>query len=82
MKNISFDGFGLNYLGDIYHPRLATFSEFARANGHAEKYGRLFEAAPELFEALQELLSDKYLSDPINRDRMEKALAAVAKATG
>jgi hypothetical protein len=28
------------------------------------------------------LLSDKYLSDPINNDRMAAARAAVSKATG
>jgi hypothetical protein len=43
---------------------------------------RLMAAAPDLFAALQELLADKYLSDPINRDRMANARAAIAKATG
>jgi len=43
---------------------------------------RLIAAAPELLEALKELLADKYLSDPINADRMAKARAAIAKATG
>ena len=42
----------------------------------------LIAAAPELLAALQELLTDKYLSDPINKDRMAKARAAIAKATG
>ena len=43
---------------------------------------QLIAAAPELLAALQELLTDKYLSDPINKDRMAKARAAIAKATG
>lgn len=43
---------------------------------------RLISAAPELLEALQELLRDPYLSDPINSDRMAKSRLAVAKATG
>jgi len=42
----------------------------------------LIAAAPELLAALQELLTDKYLRDPINKDRMAKARAAIAKATG
>jgi hypothetical protein len=43
---------------------------------------RLIAAAPDLLAALQGLLSDKYLSDPINNDRMAAARAAVSKATG
>jgi hypothetical protein len=43
---------------------------------------RLMAAAPDLLAALQELLADKYLSDPINRDRMANARAAIARATG
>lgn len=42
----------------------------------------LIAAAPELLEALRELAADKYLSDPINNDRMAKARAAIAKAVG
>jgi len=43
---------------------------------------RLIASAPELLAALQNLLADKYLSDPINADRMAQARAAVAKALG
>ena len=43
---------------------------------------RLASAAPDLLAALQDLLGDKYLSDPLNADRMASARAAVAKATG
>lgn len=48
--------------------------------GHADAL--LFAAAPDLLAALENLLSDKYLADPINADRMAKARAAIAKATG
>jgi hypothetical protein len=43
---------------------------------------RLISAAPDLLAALEGLLSDNYLADPINADRMAEARAAVAKATG
>lgn len=42
----------------------------------------LISAAPDLLAALEELLADKYLSDPINADRMANARAAIAKAKG
>ncbi len=43
---------------------------------------RLIAAAPDLLAALLALLSDKYLADPINADRMAGAKAAIAKAAG
>lgn len=43
---------------------------------------RLIATAPDLLAALEGLLSDNYLADPINADRMAEARAAVAKATG
>lgn len=43
---------------------------------------RLIAAAPDMLEALRELLADRYLSDPVNHDRMASARAAIAKATG
>lgn len=43
---------------------------------------RLIAAAPEMLAALEGLLADKYLADPINADRMGKARAAVAKVKG
>ena len=42
----------------------------------------LISAAPDLLAALEELLADKYLSDPINADRMANARAAILKAKG
>ena len=48
----------------------------------AMRKSNLIAAAPELLAALQELLADKYLADPINADRMAKARAAISKATG
>lgn len=42
----------------------------------------LIAAAPDMLEALRELLADAYLSDPVNGDRMASARAAVLKATG
>lgn len=48
----------------------------------AAKCERLEKLNAELLEALQELLADKYLADPINADRMAKARAAIAKAKG
>jgi len=47
-----------------------------------EDNARLISAAPDLLAALQELLSDKYLADPINAGRMANARLAVSKATG
>ena len=43
---------------------------------------KLFAAAPDLLAALENLLGDKYLADPINADRMAEVRAAIAKATG
>lgn len=42
----------------------------------------LIAAAPDMLAALQTLLADPYLSDPINNDRMAAARAAIARATG
>lgn len=47
-----------------------------------EANARLIAAAPDLLSALEELCADKYLSDPINADRMKNARAAIAKAKG
>ena len=43
---------------------------------------RLISAAPDMLAALEGLLSDNYLADPINADRMAEARAAIAKAKG
>jgi hypothetical protein len=47
-----------------------------------EANANLIAAAPDLLAALRELCADKYLSDPINADRMKNARAAIAKAEG
>ena len=41
---------------------------------------RMIQAGPELLATLIELCADKYLSDPINADRMQNARAAIRKA--
>jgi hypothetical protein len=46
------------------------------------EHQRLIVAAPELLAALEGLLADKYLTNPINNDRMAQAKAAVNKAHG
>jgi len=46
-----------------------------------QENARLIAAAPDLLAALQGLLADPYLSDPINADRMAPARAAIEKAT-
>lgn len=46
---------------------------------HAKAFA-LANAAPDMLNALENLLADKYLSDPINADRMREALAAINKA--
>lgn len=43
---------------------------------------RLIAAAPDMLAALQELLADSYLGNPINGDRMRAAREAVAKIEG
>ena len=48
----------------------------------AMRQANLFAAAPDLLAALENLLGDKYLADPINADRMAEVRAAIAKATG
>ncbi len=43
---------------------------------------RLIAAAPDLLAALEGLLRDNYLADPINNERMREARAAITKARG
>jgi hypothetical protein len=57
-------------------------NQFRIAVECSENNASLIAAAPDLLEALQLLLLDPYLSDPINNDRMTAARAAVARATG
>lgn len=74
-KELSFDGKGING-PDKYRSRLATFAN----NEAAQKYGALFEAAPELLVVCIKLLN----CIDTNRDWAEakEARAAIAKATG
>ena len=46
----------------------------------ADNNARLIAAAPEMLAALELLLADPYLADPMNTDRMAGARAAIAKA--
>lgn len=48
MNRLSFDGFGINDKSDPYAPRVATFTK----PQYSKAFGKLFEAAPELAEAL------------------------------
>lgn len=73
---LSFDGKGING-PDQYRTRIATFT----TDEDAKKYGKLFEAAPELLLRLKELLE---LADRcIGRrgwSQLDQAEAAIAKA--
>lgn len=67
------DGFTVTYLD-----RMTDI----RGRDECELNARLIAAAPDLLAALKELLSDKYLANPINDDRMSRTRAALAKAQG
>jgi len=89
MSQLSFDGFGING-PDKYRTRLATFT-----NDEAGKaYGKLFESAPEMLQALRDALevletAHRYFPKSIkNRDTFQllnveanSVRAAIAKAT-
>lgn len=49
------------------------------AQAKTEARARLIALAPEMAEALRELMADKYLADPINADRMAKASTILSK---
>ncbi len=78
------DGYPHNWSISHESPTRAVYVASIPGAVHYERAqadARLIAAAPDMLEALQELLADKYLSDPINADRMAKARAALAKAT-
>ena len=70
-------GVAVVYLGDGWGPNGDCDGALAEQEANA----RLIAAAPCMLEALRGLLEDKYLSDPINADRMAAARAAIARAT-
>lgn len=59
---------------------VATLNTTAQSS--LEGNARLIAAAPAMLSALQELLLDPYLSNPINNARMASARAAIRAATG
>ena len=76
-RELSYDGKGING-PDEHRSRVATFAN-AEA---AEKYGRLFEAAPELLESLEALLESPMLigSSPYALKAYRDCQVAIAKA--
>jgi hypothetical protein len=64
----------------IFGPNLGKVSPEIIASVKKRENSAVIAAATEMQEALEELCSDKYLSDPINADRMAKAKAALAKS--
>lgn len=59
----------------------STTKAFAILVGeHAEANSKVMEAIPDLLEAVEGLMKDKYLSDPINEARMAPLKEAMRKA--
>lgn len=81
-STLSYDGHGING-PDEYRTRIATFTNPALA----KEYGPLFEAAPEMLEALRNILADcENAQSPADWDfacvqAVEYARSAIAKAT-
>jgi hypothetical protein len=53
---------------------------FFMEDDEAKANARAIAALPALLEALEGLLADKYLADPINADRMKPARSALSLA--
>lgn len=74
--------------GDGFYVWTGTLTQFARDNGSdtAREVIAQFRASErdrvELIAALEGLLRDKYLADPINNDRMANARATLARVKG
>lgn len=75
-KNFSFDGFGING-ADQYSSRLANLTQY----GQKQNVGRLFAAAPELLEALEEFLACGPNAG-YNQDLIDQVKKAISKAKG
>lgn len=84
---LSFDGFGSNDKRDEYVPRIATFTK----PEYGEKFGKLFETAPDMAEALKFFtrsgvhsndnpIADVNIPTGVIDGWVEKARAALAKA--
>jgi len=58
-RALSFDSKGINDLDSEYAPRIATFTQPEYAN----LFGPLFEASPELYRALENIVSSAQLVD-------------------
>jgi endonuclease/exonuclease/phosphatase family metal-dependent hydrolase len=74
--NARFELYHILHEEDECHPGLICLEEI---NTETEN---LRDAAKDMLVALEELLADTYLSDPINTERMAKSRNAVAKAKG
>lgn len=79
--SLSYDGKGINNRGEEYSPRVATFT----SPEYAERFGPLFEAAPELLDAARRAYLN-LLSIESRNEHQQKALdelgAAISKAEG
>lgn len=77
-ERLSFDGFGINGQ-DEYRTRIATFTD----SGQAEKWGALFEAAPDVADALEWAIGQ--IEDDLDHDHqaaLASARDALARARG
>ena len=63
-----------------WHSIEAKRAEAEKWDKQSEANTKAIAALPQLLEALEGLMADKYLSDPINADRMAPAKAALIAA--
>lgn len=81
---LSFDGKGINDRGQKYAPRIATFAN----DEMAQKWGKVFEAAPDMLSAL-ELAHQTYENIVVSQfalggdlEARQAIAAAIARAKG